>query len=330
MCTMNTVKRWLLAGSWRLQLDRLLTSRKPVVLLYHGIPKNADGSMINQVNGAIFEEQIQFLQEHFELIAPDQLCTERGPLQRQRVLITFDDGFRNNAEVAAPLLRRYQVPALFFVCNRHATPGKYLWFVYLDCLRAHFKESSIKFRGETYDMSDASRNASVQRLQEHLVGLRPHPEAMYRAIEEELPPLSQILTADERRDWCDGMSEQQVAELAADPLFEVGIHTVDHPYLTLCEPEEALRQMRENKIWLERVTGKACPTVSYPLGDYNRSTMEQARAIGCISGHAVAPQVWEDPAFEVARVGIYSPSLDYLGMKAAWGNSIRALRLPVS
>src|SRR5215472_7341714 len=152
MHEMKTVVRQLAAKiGWRLPLARPLAGRRPVVLIYHGIPSQG---LAGEVDARAFERQILFLKSHFELVSMAALATARRPLLgRVQVLLTFDDGFRNNAEVAAPILRRHRVPAIFFVCSRHAKPGAYLWFSYLRALDRWFPGNGFSFRGRNFDMS---------------------------------------------------------------------------------------------------------------------------------------------------------------------------------
>jgi peptidoglycan/xylan/chitin deacetylase (PgdA/CDA1 family) len=89
------------------------------------------------------------------------------------VLLTFDDGLRNNAEVATPIVRKHGVPAIYFFSSRHATPGKYLWFVYLSNLERQFKGAGFVFRERFMDMFPGRREATMSELTEALLRLRP-------------------------------------------------------------------------------------------------------------------------------------------------------------
>jgi peptidoglycan/xylan/chitin deacetylase (PgdA/CDA1 family) len=312
--------------SWSLPFARVLTSRHPVVLLYHETPR---ASVRPGINSAVFERHIAFLTKHFDFVAPGGLLLERPRSARPRILLTFDDGFRSNAEFAVPILRRHRAPALFFVSSRHAAPGRYLWFSYLRGLRHAFNADGFSYRGELMDMRPPQSAATIERLQAHLLSLRPHPKALYHEIEHELPPLEDFMGPDEIRDNCAGMSEEQVGELSADPLFGVGAHTVDHPFLTRCEPEEACRQIVENATWLEQVTGSPCTTLAYPAGDYDAGVVRQAKRNGFSTAYAVIPRGCGESMLEIPRVGIYGASQNVLGCKATWGNAMRALRVPV-
>lgn len=72
------------------------------------------------------------------------------------------------------------------------------------------------------------------------------------------------------------MSAEQVRELAGNPLFSLGVHAVDHPFLTRGEQEEVERQIADNKEWLERVSKRECDAIAYPLGDYEVGVLQPA------------------------------------------------------
>lgn len=321
---MNTVVRQLAAKvGWGLPLPRVLSVRHPVVLTYHGIPSHG---LAGEVDAASFERHMQFLKEHFELISWERLDTPRTRQNRVQVLLTFDDGFRNNAEVVAPILRRYQIPAVFFVCSRHANPGKYLWFSYLRALEQWFPGNAFSFREQHFDMSPARRASSVSQLRSMLLNLKPHPGAMYKAIEEECPQLEEFAPASGLADRSAGMSEEQVKDLSSDPLFTIGIHTVDHPYLTKCEPAEMICQIENNKRWIEQVTSQPCDLIAYPIGDHCGEVLRICEKLHLRYGFTVEKSIEGEAKLQLFRVGIYRPSLDELGFKVRWGHFLTRLQ----
>ncbi len=298
-----------------------------MVCLYHGVPGTAttDG-----VDGAVFERHMRFLKQHCEFVRPADEGRRRKGHDRLRILLTFDDGFRNNAEVVAPILRRHGIPAIFFVTSRHTEAGRYLWFSYLWALEKHFKGDGFLLRGDFIDMRANQRAESVDRLRRDLLALTPHPTAMYDVIDNELPPLQDFVEAHELTGSYAGMTTEQIGELASDDrLFTIGGHTVDHPFLTRCLPGEARRQMADNRTWLEELTSRPCATLAYPSGDYNDEVVDTCRAVGFNRGYATTPIARRDKQFEVPRMGIYSPSVDVLGFKIQWGNVLRALNVKV-
>ena len=297
----------------------------PVILLYHGTPRK---TIAGRVDESSLAQQIRFLKENFDLISLDDFKANSNGGRRQ-VLLTFDDGFRNNYDVARPILRAYRAPAVFFVSSRHAEPGKFLWFAYLRALEDWFAGTTITFRGNTFSMQPEHRRASMERLKNILLRLTPHPRAMYEAIENELPALADFMTEEKIADLCAGMTSDQVRDLAADGLFTIGCHTVDHPFLTRCTPDEMERQIGCNTDWIQRSTGAPVRTIAYPSGDYDASVLRVCERFGFDQGYAVIPARRPPGAYELPRIGIYGTSLDVLGFVVRWGNTMRAMRVPM-
>ena len=316
----------LLRPCWKFPCLRLISSRRTVILLYHGVPR--EGAE-NSISGALFEQHVTFLKQHFKIVSANEFWAKRGSRDKIRVVLTFDDGFRNHAEVVAPILKKCSVPATFFVCSRPSVPGKYLWFTYLQALEDHFRDKGFYFRGDFFDMSSDQRHGTIEQLSNFLLNLEPHPIAMYEAIERDLPKLEDVVSEQTLNDCYAGMTEGQLNELSRDPLFSIGVHTRDHPLLSKCTRAEARNQILDNKKWIERITAKPCESIAYPSGDYNPEVLADCRQLGLKHGHAVIPQLKVDMDYELPRVGIYSTSLDILGFKAQWGDLIRALNINV-
>lgn len=91
------------------------------VVTYHGVD-GQDHPVVNfdrlQIQPDLFARQLESLARHFHVVSlPDALSgflDGRGWPERG-LAITFDDGYRNNLEVAAPILQRLGLPATFFV-----------------------------------------------------------------------------------------------------------------------------------------------------------------------------------------------------------------------
>lgn len=300
-------------------------SGDPIVLLYHGTPRKTRPGRVDESS---FAQQIRFLKQHCELIGPESLrfAPRNG---RPRVLLTFDDGFQNNYRVARPILQEHGIPATFFITSRHGTPGKYLWFAYLRALEDWYPETTITFRGERFPMAQDERRSSMQRLMNLLLSLKSHPLAMYQAIESELPRLDNFVPPEALEDLCSGMSAEQVSDLASDPLFTIGGHTVDHPFLTRCTRDGMLQQIQENKRWIEEECGVPVQEFAYPSGDYDGEVLNACARIGFARAYAVIPSKRTPGPLEVGRIGIYGTSLDALGFIVKWGNTLRAMRIPL-
>ena len=88
------------------------------VLMYHSIGTPVEGDTRGQYNisYALFERHMRYLAEYYaqDLIPIDSHATAEG---RLRIAVTLDDGYRNNLQVAAPLLVELGIPFTVFVCT---------------------------------------------------------------------------------------------------------------------------------------------------------------------------------------------------------------------
>lgn len=110
---------------------RLLNRGKIKVLMLHSV--RDDGPFDNALRVADFRALLGYLQTHYNMVS----MTDKGEWVGLRddmvnVLLTFDDGFIDNYEIAVPILRENRITAAFFLiseCVKQGTPpafaGKY-------------------------------------------------------------------------------------------------------------------------------------------------------------------------------------------------------------
>jgi peptidoglycan-N-acetylglucosamine deacetylase len=62
--------------------------------------------------------------------------------------------------------------------------------------------------------------------------------------------------------------------------FEIGAHTLDHLFLDRTPDEEASKQIRDSKKWVEDVTGKSCTMFCPPAGKFANRHLEMIEQAG--------------------------------------------------
>ena len=81
------------------------------VLIYHDFKSDYE---IKQ-----FKNQILSLKKEYEFISPDEFeeYLNNKPIKGEKILITFDDGFKSNRIVAEKVLNKLNIKALFFIIS---------------------------------------------------------------------------------------------------------------------------------------------------------------------------------------------------------------------
>ena len=87
------------------------------VLTYHQIKDPAND--YSTVSPAAFREQMQYLKHNYQVLRLQDAVKVAGARgwSGRAVAITFDDGYQDNATIAAPILRALGLPACFFVAT---------------------------------------------------------------------------------------------------------------------------------------------------------------------------------------------------------------------
>jgi peptidoglycan/xylan/chitin deacetylase (PgdA/CDA1 family) len=259
----SLVKKALLSGPHR----AIQAVRPPqiIALQYHSIQENPE-EFRNTIGIAIthsrklFRKQMEWLAAHFVPISIDDLPSilkGNKPLKRRGVLVTFDDGFRDNLEIAAEILEQFGIRGVFYV-TAGVIEGPPLWFCQLRKLMSG--RSNDEFRKYSSRMASARPVERERTLQEicDLQGVElPKPDLM--------------------------MSWEQVRALHRRG-HVVGSHTVTHPNLAHVTPEEADSEIRESRARLEHELEAEVRHFSYPhpilFPCFNDATTEMCRRAG--------------------------------------------------
>ena len=117
-------------------LERTIARRRPglVVLTYHRIAEPGVDLFYEPVISATpesFRAQVEWLHNRVRLLTLDELVdqVESGsPWREPAMLLTFDDGYRDNFDLAVPILRERSVPATFFVPTAFLDSPRLPWW----------------------------------------------------------------------------------------------------------------------------------------------------------------------------------------------------------
>lgn len=116
-----------------------------LVLCYHRITESAssggfcDGHYFITLPKRVFSSQIRWLVRHYRVVSLDEVLSGR-PLPPRAALITFDDGFRDVAETAFPILSASGLPATVFLIGSVIRENKIPWITRLHWLLDRARE----------------------------------------------------------------------------------------------------------------------------------------------------------------------------------------------
>jgi peptidoglycan/xylan/chitin deacetylase (PgdA/CDA1 family) len=288
-----------------------------VILLYHGIV--GDGAPSERSCAAqalplsVFVRHIAWIARRRRIV-PLSEYLERGHARgaARVAALTFDDGLAETFERVEPYLRSEAIPATFFVSTAHARPGVLLWFTALDALCFEGEHSAVEAGGRVFSLESLSRKRETRRA----LGAMARTSGDAPAFAREL--LARHPLSPGARAPYGGMTFEAMRGAASGSLFEIGSHTVTHPYLTHSPLSARRAEIEESRREIEEAVGRRVRYFAYPGGDYDTATLALVRNAGYEAALAtVSKRLDADARYEIERVGIYSPPLWKVALKAA-------------
>ena len=243
------------------RLLRWANRGKLLVLCYHGIVEDTcewDPYLYrNAIRCSEFDRQMRYLARAFHPISGHDLLSGQA-LPDRSVLVTFDDGFRNNLSLAAPILQKHNIPAIFHITTNSIDTGHPIWPLELDFLVMGW-QSELPLpqpNGDQSPLPDSrgERMKTANRIRGECKTLENNARMEYLSVLRE------------KADWkgsdhgqlLEFMNWDEIRQLNAQG-FAIGGHTKSHPILTKIAAEQVNTELWESKDRIEQEFGATVP-----------------------------------------------------------------------
>lgn len=213
-----------------------------VILMFHRFT-HAPEKRIDP-NGVVSAQSLDRLLGYIRKNGPEIITLRDIPRamaeKRRFVCLTMDDGYRSNAEIALPVLRRHNAPASIFVPSSILDRSIDSWWLQVEEIaRTH-----------------ANPRKAYEKM---LLEIKKDPETLRK--------LRSSFAAPEELNDRYFLSAAEVKALDRDPLIDIGGHTITHPQLRGLPDDEAMREIYQNKKDLESLLERPVESFAYPFGD---------------------------------------------------------------
>lgn len=242
-----------------------------ILMFHHVRPFSAESFAPNrllEITPDYLSEAIETLRaEGFDIVTMNeaQSRTLAGRSARPFAVLTFDDGYRDNLIHALPVLRRHGAPFTLYVTTGFADGTARLWWLELELAVRTLSHIEVALGGvnHTFDNRAAAQKVDSFNRLYWLLRVQPEEEMLQiiRYLAEKADVDGQALT----RSLC--MTWDEIAQIAADPLCEIGVHTLTHSMLAHRRFEFARHELFESRRIIEAKIGRPAPHLAWPVGD---------------------------------------------------------------
>lgn len=248
----------------------LVTSRLPVCIIwrYHSVADIKEDSELYvipsiTVSPCEFEEQIRYLSKRYTIISLEKLVDsiKCGCIPKNSLVITFDDGYRDNYIHAYPILKKYGATATIYLTANCIGTKEMVWMHKLLYMLQKTPIKRVEINEKVYPLenrkdvltasktieSTIKRIKSIKERDEFLVELSKRLQVNTEGVDNLMLKWEDVLTMKN-----DG--------------FSFGGHTLTHPNLPSLSKEEMKKEIDGSKKMIEEHLKETVTLFSYPNG----------------------------------------------------------------
>ena len=269
-------------------IERLARRPGLLVLTYHRIVDRSAAPYYEAVASATpdgLRSELEALARIHRLVTLDELAglADGGfRMERPAALVTFDDGYRDNYEVALPILRSVGIPATFFLPSGFLREPRLPWWDHIAYVIAKTEMSMLRLdwpEPVEIDLSRTPRPETIARLVRVYLAHHVLDDGRFRAGLEG----GAGVVVDEDRLGRDLFMSWDQARALLGAGMSIGSHSCTHRELARLSEDEQRVELSESKRLLEGELGVEIDTLAYPYGwpgSYDGVTTRLARESG--------------------------------------------------
>ena len=244
----------------------------PVILAYHRVyPTPGNGYPFDEglisADPDSFELQLIFLKRNFyvtNFLKIKEFMDKGAKIPSGSLVITFDDGYADNYDIAFPLLKKHGLTATMFVTTGVVGSTDVYWFEKVSWYMKRLPSFDLRIESlKFHEHIDGDNRNAVRDI---LLGiLKKVPNRVRLEALGELECIFSESSLEENRHFVKMLTWDQVVEMDRWGI-EIGSHTVSHPVLSSMEEDDIRVELVSSKETLEEKLGHEVVSVSYPIG----------------------------------------------------------------
>lgn len=272
------------------------------VLMFHGVAADVEGAwkpLRERASVQALERYMAVLGRHYRFVSLEaavEMIAGRRPFEPNSLVLSFDDGYRNNLTRAWPVLKRFGAPMALFLPSGKIAERSVFAFDRMDYALQHIPGDELRLESDGFAQTlrlkprealrssfAALREALKQRLGDDL----EYGEVVTRLVRQCEERAGRSLEAFKEADEFSALlSWDEVRQLAEQPDVEIGSHTVDHTRLGFADEPTVRDQLSRSRREIEAASGRPCRFLAYPNGSYTARVARLAEEAGYVAALA--------------------------------------------
>jgi peptidoglycan/xylan/chitin deacetylase (PgdA/CDA1 family) len=255
----------------------------------------------------LFEKIIRLLTKYYHIVPLEEWLQEENkrPAKKKLASILFDDGYKDNIEYAAPILKKYNCPASFYIVT--------------DCINKNIPTWTYLLDYALQQTGIPAISPDISQMPEEFKKISLTDKVLLRKVKpwmKKLPNAQRVQVLNNILRQCDDvpvphnkmMSWEDIRHLQQAG-FCIGSHSHTHPMLAALEDEKEIKEeLGLSASIIQQQLGKAPLTISYPIGSFDERVTRLAVETGYHFGLAVEQDFFQSgqhSIMAIPRVELY-------------------------
>jgi len=305
----------------------------PIFMLHRMYPDSDPGQTMTP---GYLRQCLQYLKSNgYSFVSLEDIFNsirEQQPLPRKCVAFTIDDGFIDQATLAAPVFAEFECPATIFLISGFLDNHIWPWYSQVEYMLAHCKVANIELELPDKKLkfaasSDKEKQQTTWSLLEEIktINWRHVPQIL-----QDLSRATQVIIPDSAPEDSKAMSWEMARTLEKSGI-RFGPHTVTHPILAKVDDQQSRNEITQSWQRLNDELAYPSPIFCYPNGelkDFGQREIDIVRDSGFIGAVSTVPKqvdlnsTTHDYLFKLPRYGLPKSFLDFKSM-CSWVEHVK-------
>ncbi|MCI5123035.1 MAG: polysaccharide deacetylase [Candidatus Electrothrix sp. AR5] len=220
-----------------------------------------------------FTQQMRWLKENRAVfLSEDELIyfqQKQKKIPKRSVLITFDDGYKDNFTLVYPVLRSLHIPAIYFIPAEAIMDRKLGWWDIISFFIKNTRKKTISITGREFSLlNDREKKDAILHL---LQLMKTEPHSRTQDLLNVLSKECEVGFPSYDEQDAELMTRKEIEEVQNNGIA-IGSHTVSHRVLATLDENEQFEELCSSKRLLEDMLPGKIRSFSYPVGDYTAFT----------------------------------------------------------
>lgn len=234
----------------------------------------------NEIEQGFLEKMLIYLHRKYDIISIDEMhqrLSSKIKHKKKFIVITFDDGYKDNLTLAYPVFKKLNIPFTIYITNCYPNKTAKLWWYMLEDIL--LENNVVAFQHESTTVTFPSKtqkekDSSFEKIRNIIITSSVDEQGqIFQQLEASYNKKLQSYVEKESLNW------KEINTLSKDSLVTIGCHTMNHLGLNTLTEEVVFKEVVDSKKEIELNINYKPVHFAYPFGTKNEINQREVEIL---------------------------------------------------